>query len=68
MPNGTYGGVRGGAGDDPTYSICAPGLVNGRTQINTDERRWERESRESDESLLYHPSIRPPRRTTREYG
>ena len=21
MPNGTYNGVRGGAGDDPTYSI-----------------------------------------------
>ncbi len=21
MPNGTYGGVRGGVGDDPTYSI-----------------------------------------------
>src|SRR4030042_1828 len=24
MPNGTYGGVRGGAGNDPTYSM--PGL------------------------------------------
>ena len=24
MPNGTYGGVRGGAGDSPTYSIYPP--------------------------------------------
>jgi hypothetical protein len=29
MPNGTYGGVRGGAGDDPTYSILRVGFEAG---------------------------------------
>ena len=29
MPNGTYGGVRGGAGDSPTYSITKATATEG---------------------------------------
>lgn len=32
MPNGTCGGVRGGAGDDPTYSMWAQDYSNAGIQ------------------------------------